>query len=104
MTNRIKWGEPMTGLDGVIAAAQALKDGKKIQCWRSESWYARGQDSELRASDKYRIGEEVKPREFLIGLAPGRTPEVFQDRASCDAWLATFQMRPEVMLVREVIK
>ncbi|AFC85871.1 hypothetical protein [Frateuria aurantia] len=68
MTDRIKWGEPVTGWDGVIAAAQGMKNGKKVQCWMSDSWCAWGKNDHLHASDKYRISEEVSPREFWVNL------------------------------------
>ncbi len=67
MSNRIKWGDSVTGLDGVIAASQAVKDGKSVMRLDSDGWVdAYGHTFNTHYT--YRIGEEVKLREFWVNV------------------------------------
>ena len=105
MTDRIQWGPTIgTGWKAVAEVAQAMDLGRPVQArvGPDHEWVAQESSPRLNAKFEYRIGEEAKPREFLIGIAAAQPLAVFLDGASCDKWLATFQIRPEVIRVREV--
>ena len=104
MTDRIKWGDPVTGWDGVIAAAQGLRDRKIVQCWKSESWYSWGKADHLSAADKYRIGEKMKPREFWVNVYPGDQSDTLAHATQELADSVASQDRIKCIRVREVIE
>ena len=102
MTHRIKWGDPVTGLDGVIAVAQALRDLRPVQVDLADDWVNVAEDDGLYAGLDYRIGEEVKPQEFIAGIFPGGKPVfLFDSMDEYNQWADGFQISPAFKRVRD---
>ena len=102
MTDRIKWSDPVTGLDGVIAVAQALKDGKNVQYLDDGKWESKGEVEALFLESTYRIGEEVKPRECFVNVYVGGEQWFHKTREAADK--VSRAGRLECIHVREVIE
>ena len=105
MTDRIKWSAPVTGLDGIIAGAQALKDGRPAQVMAGGCWEPLPKEDGLYQVCTYRIGEEVAPQEFIAGIFPGGKPVfLFDSMDEYNQWADGFQISPAFKRVREVIE
>ena len=101
MNERIKWSDPVTGLDGVIAAAQALKDGRPVQVDLADDWVNIEEDDGLYAGLDYRIGEEVKPRDLWLNVYDGGS-YIYESKESADR--EAQEDRLECIHVREVVE